>query len=228
MCCWWVTVPRGSRAKSARRRPTTSRPTARRAWDAWFANEVTEGAKRSWSDAPLIELCHRAIDPPAGSDTTVFLSLDRAGDIAAAASTSGWGWKYPGRLSDSPIVGAGCYADTRYGACACTGTGEMAIRAGTARAVVLYLKMGLSLTDALYEAAQDMRGLQGGLISGIAMHAIDAKGNFRVVSVNGLPQYRYWMWHEGMAAPESRGVDDIVLTAPRVEQTVLHRYMTPP
>src|SRR3954470_15548461 len=82
-------------------------------------------------------------------DTTVFLAQDTRGDIAVGTSTSGWGWKYPGRLGDSPVIGAGAYADTRYGACACTGVGEMTIRCGTARAVVLYMKTGMGVEEAV-------------------------------------------------------------------------------
>ena len=201
---------------------------SRRAWQAWFEHEVSASDRHAWASVPLAPLCRAAIDPRIGGDTAVFLALDQAGDIAVATSTSGWGWKYPGRLSDSPIVGAGCYSDTRYGACACTGTGEMAIRAGTARAVVLYMKMGLSLTDALHEAAEDMRPLKGGLIHGVAMHAIDRDGNYKVVSVNGLPTYRYWVWEPGMTEPQSRGVDNIVVTAPRLGPSPLLRYMEPP
>ena len=74
--------------------------------------------------------------------TVNVIAIDRRGDIASGVTTSGWAWKYPGRVGDSPIIGAGNYADNRYGACACTGYGEMAIRAGTARSVVLYMKMG--------------------------------------------------------------------------------------
>ena len=46
---------------------------------------------------------------------------------------------------DSPLIGAGNYCDNRYGAAACTGMGELAIRASTARSLVLYLKFGMSL-----------------------------------------------------------------------------------
>ena len=60
-------------------------------------------------------------------------------------STSGWAWKYPGRLGDSPIPGAGFYADSRYGAAACTHTGEMTMRCGTARSIVLAMRFGHSL-----------------------------------------------------------------------------------
>ncbi len=104
---------------------------------------------------------------------------------ASGTSTSGWGWKYPGRLGDSPIIGAGSYADTRYGAAACTGAGEMTIRCCTARSIVLYMKQGASVADAVGEAVEDMRALKGGLISRVTVHAIDAKGNHKVVAVNG-------------------------------------------
>jgi beta-aspartyl-peptidase (threonine type) len=91
--------------------------------------------------------------------TVNFLALDRHGDLASAVSTSGLGWKYPGRIGDSPLIGPGNYCDNRYGAAACTGMGELAIRAGTAHSLVLYMKMGLSLQDAGFEALRDLRGL---------------------------------------------------------------------
>jgi beta-aspartyl-peptidase (threonine type) len=80
--------------------------------------------------------------------TVNYLALDRHGDLASSVSTSGLGWKYPGRVGDSPIIGAGNYCDNRYGAAACTGMGELAIRAATAHSLVFYLKMGKSLRDA--------------------------------------------------------------------------------
>lgn len=97
-----------------------------------------------------------ATDPEKVTGTVDFLARDANGNIASAVSTSGWAWKYPGRVGDSPLIGAGNYCDNRYGAAACTGRGEMAIRAGTARAVVLYLKMGMTLTAAVTEAMRDL------------------------------------------------------------------------
>ena len=152
--------------------------------------------------------------PEIGRDTTVFLAQDNSGEILAGTSTSGWGWKYPGRLGDTPIVGAGFYADSRYGAAACTGTGEMAIRAGTTRAIVAYLKMGLGLDAALEEAVADMDALKGGLINRVTIHAIDAKGNHKVVAVNGNASNTYWFWQEGMSAPESRAAEIVTLSTP--------------
>ena len=174
-----------------------------RVWRAWFEKEVPAEARKRWPDVPLIDLCRHAIDPEVGRDTTTFLALDAKGEIGGGVSTSGWGWKYPGRLGDSPVIGAGMYADTRYGACACTGAGEMTIRAGTSRAVVLYMKMGMSVDAAVREAVEDMRRLKGGLINRVTIHAIDTKGNHKVIAVNGNPQNTYWLWRQGETAPQS-------------------------
>lgn len=89
-----------------------------RAWQAWFDHEVPQAAKLHWFDVPLAELCRDAIDTEIGRDTTVFLAQDRDGHICTGTSTSGWGRKYPRRLGDRPIIGAGSYADSRYGAAA--------------------------------------------------------------------------------------------------------------
>ena len=69
-------------------------------------------------------------------DTVNVLALDAAGHLAAGVSTSGYPWKYPGRVSDSAIIGAGNYCDNAVGAAACTGRGELAIRGTTARSVL--------------------------------------------------------------------------------------------
>ncbi len=91
--------------------------------------------------------------------TVNYLALDLHGDLASAVSTSGLGWKYPSRVGDSPIIGAGNYCDNRYGAAACTGMGELAIRAATAHSLVFYLKMGKSLRDAGQATLADLMEL---------------------------------------------------------------------
>ena len=88
--------------------------------------------------------------------TVNFLAQDAEGRIASAVSTSGWAFKHPGRVGDSPLIGAGNYCDDRFGACACTGLGEWAIRASTARTVVLAMQLGLTLDDACELAFQDL------------------------------------------------------------------------
>jgi L-asparaginase len=187
-------------------------PHAKKAWRCWFDHEVPEQDKATWPAGPLAELCRHAIDPEIGRDTTVFLAQDAAMNLGAGTSTSGWGWKYPGRLGDSPIIGAGSYADTRYGACACTGVGEMSIRAGTARAVVLYMKLGMSVDEAVREAVDDMRALVGGLIGRVTIHAIDARGGHKVIAVNGGPENHYWLWQAGDEKPEAHPAEVVTIS----------------
>jgi beta-aspartyl-peptidase (threonine type) len=183
---------------------------SRRVWREWFDRTVTPQQKHAWPDIPLAELCRHAIDPEKGRDTTVFLAHDMGGNICSATSTSGWGWKYPGRLGDSPIIGAGSYADTRHGAAACTGAGEMTIRCCTARSVVLYMKQGASVADAVLEAVEDMRALRTGLINRVTIHAIDPRGDHKVVAVNGASGHFYWLW-EGSGEPVRRPAEAIAL-----------------
>jgi L-asparaginase / beta-aspartyl-peptidase len=137
------------------------------------ASTLTETAAREWSqrlaaNVPgdrLPQLLQRqrlsewallAKDPERTGGTVNVIAVDGVGHVASAVSTSGWAWKYPGRAGDSPVIGAGNYCDDRFGAAACTGHGELAIRGGTARSVVLYLKMGVSLPEAVRLAMEDI------------------------------------------------------------------------
>lgn len=174
-------------------------PHARDAWQQWFDANVHGEERELWPEKGLIAHVNRQIMPEGPAGTTVFIAHGQDGRIASGTSTSGWQWKYPGRLGDTPVIGAGSYADTRYGACACTGVGEMAIRCGTSRSVVLYMKKGASVHDAVGEAVEDMRAMKGGLIGRITIHAIDARDNHRVVAVNGDGSNVYWLWREGEA-----------------------------
>lgn len=117
--------------------------------------------------------------------TVNYLALDAHGNMASAVSTSGIAWKYPGRVGDSPLIGAGNYCDNRYGAAACTGMGELAIRAGTARALVLYLKMGLSLEEAGFETLRDLRAVEaaaGYYMNTVALTPQGAHAGFSTVT----------------------------------------------
>ena len=113
-------------------------------------------------------------EPPHG--TVNFIARDRTGRIACAVSTSGWAWKYPGRLGDSPIIGAGNYADDRWGAAACTGRGEMAQRCCTAHSVVTFMRFGLSLDEALKTAMNDLSRLDDPYASEMNIVAMDKSG----------------------------------------------------
>lgn len=133
--------------------------------------------------------------------TVNFLVRDREGNLATGVSTSGLGWKYPGRVGDSPIVGAGNYCDNRYGAAACTGMGEMAMRLSTARSLVLYRKMGMSLDEAGRECLQDLTVLPqppGRYLNIVALAPDGTHAGFSTV-----PDKRYLFFEESMSAPET-------------------------
>ncbi len=85
------------------------------------------------------------------------VALDAYGNLAAATSTGGTPRKMAGRVGDTPIIGAGTYADNTLGAVSCTGWGEGIMRIGLARQVLNYLEKGLSPTVAVKNAIEEMR-----------------------------------------------------------------------
>ncbi len=154
-----------------------------------------EHAPADLAGAPLAPLSWPTAHPGGARDTTVFLAVDAGRRIAAGSSTSGWAYKYPGRLGDSPVVGAGLYAHDRWGACACTHTGEMTIRAGTAVSVIRSLSRGATLEEAVGEALDDLRALTGGYLGPVVIHALDRGGRVHVVSTPGAEEHdSYWLW----------------------------------
>jgi len=131
--------------------------------------------------------------------TVNFLVLDSRSSLASAVSTSGIGWKYPGRVGDSPLIGAGNYCDNRYGAVACTGMGELAIRAATARSLILYLRQGLSLHDAGRKALTDLARLDPG--PGQYMNIVTMTPEGEHAGFTTVPGKRYLYMTAEMAEP---------------------------
>ncbi|MBB4066323.1 isoaspartyl peptidase/L-asparaginase [Gellertiella hungarica] len=187
----------------------TLHPDSKRVWWERLQKELSPEALAAFPDIPLAPLSHAITDPERVRDNTVFLGRDSAGDLASVTSTSGWAWKYPGRLGDSPIPGAGYYADSRFGAAACTHTGEMTMRCGTARTIVLALRLGHSLRQAVDLAVEELKDLRDGFIGGVVIHAIDADQTHRVVSLNCEEPIHYWFWQEGMNEPEKRAAERV-------------------
>ena len=175
-----------------------------RAWRDWLKARLSPDDLKRFPDLPLAPLTREMTDPERVRDTTVFLCSDGSRGIHAATSTSGWAWKYPGRIGDSPIPGAGFYADSRYGAAACTHTGEMTMRCGTARTIVLAMRLGRSLGDAIKLAVEELTELDQGFLAGVVIHAMDAHGNHEVVNFRCEGEIAYWLWDASMSAPERR------------------------
>lgn len=109
----------------------------------------------------------------AGAGTIGAVARDTQGRLAAATSTGGIHGKMPGRVGDTPIIGAGCWADGRA-AVSCTGLGEYFMRVNAAADVSARIAYaGATLADAAQAVIADVKNLggQGGLI------AVDAQGN---------------------------------------------------
>lgn len=121
--------------------------------------------------------------------TVNFIAMDANGNIACGVTTSGWAWKYPGRMGDSPVIGAGNYADNRWGAAACTGRGEMAQRCVTAHSVVTFMRFGMSLSDALQQAMLDLNALDDPYASEMNILAMDNNGVPGAASTNAEKEY---------------------------------------
>ncbi len=121
----------------------------------------------AWAAAPL--------DDDRKLGTVGAVALDAGGNLAAATSTGGMTNKQPGRIGDSPLIGAGTYADNRTAAVSCTGTGEMFIRTAAAYDVCARMAYaGWSLEAAAQQVVMDTLpaiGGRGGMI------ALDAQGN---------------------------------------------------
>ncbi len=163
-------------------------------WQHKLKQFLTDQEWQQFPNIPLTKLAGLTQDPELVKDTTIMLARDSHQNIAAGGSTSGWAWKYPGRLGDCPIVGAGLYADSRYGAVGCTHQGEMVIRCGTARYIITLLSEGYTLQNAVYQAGKDLKSLEDFFDEGVVIHAIDAHEKSCVLAVNFSTPIFYWQW----------------------------------
>lgn len=138
------------------------------------AGERLRGTAVRESDglAPSLDLRRWAPpDPREKGGTIGAVALDRCGNLVAATSTGGFGSKTPGRVGDSPIIGAGTYADNRTAAISATGHGETFIRRVAAYDIIARMRYkGLTLEQAVSEVIEG-GDLRGGVI------AVDAEGN---------------------------------------------------
>ena len=138
-------------------------------------------------DAPLQEPLAFDEDPKKKMGTVGAVALDQHGHLAAATSTGGMTNKRFSRVGDSPIIGAGTWADDRTCAISCTGHGEFFIRAVVAHDVACLMEYrGLSLAEACRVVVHDKLapiGGEGGLV------AVDARGNI-ALPFNSEGMYR--------------------------------------
>ncbi len=139
--------------------------------------------------ATVLDHSGAPLDEKQKMGTVGAVALDLDGNLAAATSTGGMTNKLPGRVGDSPLVGAGCYANNASVAVSCTGTGEVFIRALAAYDIAALMDYGgLSLAEACERVVMEKLpalGGSGGLI------AIDHEGNV-ALPFNTEGMYRAW------------------------------------
>jgi len=129
------------------------------------------------------------------------LAIDKNGDIAGITTTSGLAFKIPGRVGDSPIIGAGLYVDNEVGAAGATGRGEEVIRTCGSFLVVEMMRMGKTPQQACEAACQRIIDINGGIEKVKKNHindkfvAINKKGQVGCASILGSksrpPQLSY-------------------------------------
>ena len=118
-------------------------------------------------------LRERSTSETVAMSTVGAVAIDSLGHIAAATSTGGTTAQHRGRIGDSPVIGAGTYADDDYGACSATGSGEAILRACLAHDTVVRMRDGGDASIVVDESLQrfsERFGGKGGLI------CLDASG----------------------------------------------------
>jgi L-asparaginase / beta-aspartyl-peptidase len=124
------------------------------------------------------------------------VARDSAGHVAAGSSTGGLTGKRWGRMGDTPIIGAGCYADDRGSAVACTGAGEYFIRVAVAHEICARIRLaGQSARAAADEVMAEVGGLGGA--GGVIV--VTARGD-------GLTSFNTPGMYRGEASPKGRSV----------------------
>jgi N4-(beta-N-acetylglucosaminyl)-L-asparaginase len=96
------------------------------------------------------EAIHKVLFPPTG--TIHCSALSDKGEISGCTTTSGLSYKLPGRVGDSPIIGAGCYTDQDIGSAGATGSGEENIKVAGAHTIIENMRHGLSPQEAGIDA----------------------------------------------------------------------------
>ena len=154
---------------------------SRQAWLRWRANL---NADDDYLDVPANEPIWTASSRPTG--TINCDAVNARGEISSVTTTSGLAWKIPGRVGDSPIVGAGQYTDNDVGAAGSTGLGEANIKVCGGFLTVEGMRRGLAPTDACLETLRRvvatteprLLGPDGRPTFDLSFYAVNKRGQF--------------------------------------------------
>jgi len=165
-----------------------------RARERWLAWREEHSDRDDWGPPEHLRR------PPEGSDpseseleythgTVNVLAVDVNGDVAGITSTSGLSYKIPGRIGDSPIIGAGLYVDNSVGAAGATGRGEDVIKSCASYYIVMRMREGRSpqqaCNDALHMIADRYRAVGLDYLPGEKFVAISKGGEYGCATTTG-------------------------------------------
>lgn len=159
----------------------------------------------------LLDVYYDADGIPHAYGTINMNAVGAGGDIASVTTTSGLSWKIPGRIGDSPIIGAGQYCDNDVGAAGSTGRGEANIKVCGAFLAVEFMRQGMSPEQALIKVMERV-------IAMTEKRLLDSNGrpffdlNFYAVNKRGE--------YAGASAYEGRSFAVCDARGPRVENSV--------
>ncbi|MBI1968002.1 MAG: N(4)-(beta-N-acetylglucosaminyl)-L-asparaginase [Gemmatimonadetes bacterium] len=170
---------------------------SRQKWLRWRANR---NPKDDYLDVPETE---QMVVRPTGTINCEAVTPN--GAIASVTTTSGLAWKIPGRVGDSPIIGAGQYCDNDVGAAGSTGRGESNIKVCGGFLTVEHMRRGMKPTDACLEtltrvvAMTEARLLneRGRPKFGLEFYAVNKRGEFGCASLYAGEDFAV---HDGTAA----------------------------
>lgn len=158
-------------------------PRSRERWLRWRQNR---GRSDDWLN---VENDERLLPRPTGTINCNVVGA--TGDVSSITTTSGLAWKIPGRVGDSPIIGAGQYTDPEVGAAGSTGRGESNIMVCGAFLAVEMMRRGMAPTDAGLETLRRVLAMSeprllredGRPRFGLTFYLVNTRGEFGGVSM---------------------------------------------
>lgn len=171
---------------------------SRQTWLQWRANMSTTD---NYRDVPGTE--QMVVKAPTG--TINCNAVTATGDIASVTTTAGLAWKIPGRVGDSPVIGAGQYCDNDIGAAGSTGLGEANIKVCGGFLTVEHMRRGMKPTDACLETLKRVVTMtearlldpRGRPKFDLTFYAVNKRGEFGCATFYGPKPFAV---HDGSAA----------------------------
>ena len=126
-----------------------------------------------------------------GHDTIGMLTIDNDGQMAGGCSTSGLAYKLPGRVGDSPIIGAGLFLEPGIGAATATGVGEEMIRAAGAHSIVENMRRGMEPAEAIRDVLERIHRRRDKEAGDVAFLALRHDGVYAGMALWAKMNYKF-------------------------------------